>query len=169
MQTITTAQLLLEPQTVAHADPMFEVLSDPEIYRYLDDSPPASVEALRSRFARLETRMSPDGNQLWLNWVIRPQGQPPVGFVQATVAPPGTALIAYVLSSRHWGRGYASIATHAMLEHLATAYQVRRFLATVEAGNQRSIRLLEHLDFRPATEQEAAGHRLSATERMFVR
>jgi [ribosomal protein S5]-alanine N-acetyltransferase len=169
MQTLTTPQLTLEPQIAAHADAMFEVLSDPAIYPHLDDSPPVSVDRLRERYARLEARMSPDGSQRWLNWVIRPHGQSPVGFVQATIAPPGTASIAYVLSSVHWGRGYASIATRAMIEHLATAYGVHHFTATVEAENQRSIRLLEHLDFRPATAHELAGHRLSPSERLFVR
>ena len=168
MQTITTPQLTLEPQTVAHADAMFEVLSDPAIYPHLDDSPPVSVERLRERYARLESRRSPDGNQTWLNWVIRPQDQPPVGFVQATIAPRGTATIAYVLSSAHWGRGYASIATRAMIEHLATAQGVTRFIATVETANQRSIRLLGQLGFRPATAIEVAERRLSATERLFV-
>ena len=169
MQTITTSQLVLEPLTVGHAEAMFEVVVDSEIYRYLDYPPPPSVEHLRNVYARLEARRSPDGNQIWLNWVVRPHGHSPVGYVQATIVSPGSAWIAYVLSSKYWGRGYAHRATHAMLEHLTTAYGVGRYLAAVEAENQRSIRLLERLAFRPATSHEAAGHTLSVTERLFVR
>ena len=171
MQTITTAELVLEPLTVAHAQAMFEVLADPEIYHYLDYPPPPSAEHLRTVYARVEARQSPDGQQTWLNWVVRPQGGPaPVGYVQATVVSTGdVASIGYVLSSRHWGHGYAYGAVQAMLEHLPMAYGVRRFLATVEVENRRSIRLLERLAFRPATESEIAGHELSATERLFVR
>jgi ribosomal-protein-alanine N-acetyltransferase len=169
MQTLAAGQLVLEPLTAAHAEAMFEVLADADIHRYLDHPPPPSVEHLRSVYARLETRTSPDGGQGWLNWVIRPPGQPPVGFVQATVVSPSSAWVAFVLSRRHWGRGYAHMATQAMLEHLAEAYGVDRYLATVEAENQRSIRLLERLAFHPATSHEANGHSLSETERLFVR
>jgi ribosomal-protein-alanine N-acetyltransferase len=169
MQTLAAGQLVLEPLTVAHAAAMFEVLADAEIYRYLDHPPPPSLEHLRNVYAKLETRGSPDGSQVWLNWVIRLPGQPPVGYVQATVIAPGSAWVAYVLSSRQWGRGYAHTATRAMVEHLATAYGVGRYLATVEVENQRSIRLLERLAFRPATSHEANGHSLTETERLFVR
>src|SRR5664279_3530467 len=126
MQTLAAGQLVLEPLTVAHAAAMFEVLADAEIYRYLDHPPPPSLEHLRNVYAKLETRGSPDGSQVWLNWVIRLPGQPPVGYVQATVIAPGSAWVGYVLSSRQWGRGYAHTATRAMVEHLATAYGVGR-------------------------------------------
>ena len=169
MQTITAAKLVLEPLTVADADTMFGVLSDPQIYRYLDYGPPPSVEYLRDVYTKLESRKSPDGSQLWLNWVVHQQGAKPMGYVQATVFPSGTAWVAYVLSSKYWGRGYARTATQAMIEHLADAYGTTQYLATVEAENRRSIVLLERLSFLPATPLEAQYFDLSATERLFVR
>ena len=169
MNTITTTHLTLEPLVVAHADVMFEVLSDSLLYHFLDHPPPPSIEHLRSVYARLETRAPPDGAQRWLNWVIHPHGQPPIGCVQATVVSQRTAWVAYVMSSKHWGRGYATEATQAMIEHLASAYEILRYLATVEAENQRSIRLLARIGFHGATPQELVGHRLSPTERLFVR
>ncbi len=71
MQPIDTPSLRLEPQTAAHADEMFPLLADGEVYRYLDGAPPSSLDALRGRFERLETRRSPDSTELWLNWVVR--------------------------------------------------------------------------------------------------
>ncbi|HVJ60849.1 MAG TPA: GNAT family N-acetyltransferase [Burkholderiaceae bacterium] len=70
MRTLQTARLTLEPQCAAHAAAMFAVLSDPAIYEY-ENAPPASVDALRARYAFLEGRRSPDGSQQWLNWVAR--------------------------------------------------------------------------------------------------
>jgi [ribosomal protein S5]-alanine N-acetyltransferase len=169
MRTITLAELVLEPLTVADADTMFGVLSDPQIYRHLDYGPPPSVEHLRHVYAKLEPRQSPDGSQRWLNWVVYRRGAGAMGYVQATVSPTGTAWVAYVLASQYWGRGYACMATRAMIEHLADAYGTTQYLATVEADNRRSIRLLERLSFRPANLQEAQRHDLSATERLFVR
>ena len=168
MQTITTPELILEPLTVAHAEAMFEVVSDPEIYRYLDYPPPPSIEHVRNVYSQLETRKSPDGAETWLNWVVSPRGHSPVGYVQATVLPSGGAWVAYALSSRYWGRGYAHAATRAMLRHLAADYGVVRFLATVEFDNQRSIRLLERLEFRLASVTEGAEQDLTATERLYV-
>src|SRR5438105_11650934 len=73
----------LEPQLPIHAEQMFEVLSDPAIYEY-ENEPPASVDWLRARFARLESRQSPDGCEKWLNWVIRLPSSELAGYVQAT-------------------------------------------------------------------------------------
>ena len=74
-----------------------------------------------------------------------------------------------LLASRHWGQGHAHAAMQAMLGHLGQACGVGLYMATVEAGNQRSIRLLERLGFHGASAQEAEGHELSATERLFLR
>lgn len=169
MQALAAGELVLEPLLARHAEAMFEVLSDPALYSHLDYPPPPSVEHLRSVYAGLEGRKSPDGRELWLNWVVCPKGQSPIGYVQATVLPDGTAWVAYVFSSKHWGRGYATRATQALVDHLASAYGVTRYLATVEAANERSIRLLERLGFRPASPQEAERHKLSPTERLFAR
>jgi len=70
MQVIGTGSLTLEPQTAAHAEEMFAVLSDPAIYAH-ENEPPPSLEWLRARFAKLESRRSADGQQQWLNWGIR--------------------------------------------------------------------------------------------------
>jgi ribosomal-protein-alanine N-acetyltransferase len=169
VQTLTTSDLVLEPLTVAHAEAMFELLADPQIYRYLDHPPPPSVDHLRSVYAQLEARQSPDGSERWLNWVVRPHGGSPVGVVQATVGLADRAWVAFVFGSPHWGRGHAHQATQAMIEHLAAAYQVTRCMATVEADNERSVRLLGRLGFRPATPDEAASHHLTATERLYLR
>lgn len=169
MQKIVTPTLTLEPLLASHAEAMFEVLSDQAIYQYLDYPPPASAEDLRNVYARLEARRSPDGSESWLNWVIRPRDQSLVGYVQATVAPNRSAFVAYILASKYWGRGYALRAMQAMLEHLASTYNVDQYLATVEVGNRRSIRLLERLGFHLTATQDLHSHQLSATERMFVR
>src|SRR5215471_10097410 len=103
MRAIVTSGLSLEPQTAAHADEMFVVLSDPAIYEF-ENEPPASQEWLRQRFSRLESRRSSDGREQWLNWVIRLPTAELAGYVQATVRDDGCAAIAYELASAYWGR-----------------------------------------------------------------
>ena len=169
MQSIVTPALTLEPLLASHAEEMFEVLSDPAIYRFLDYTAPVSAEYLRGIYQRWEARRSPDASEAWLNWIIRLRDQSLAGYVQATVASNRSAHVAYILASKYWGRGYARLSLEAMLEHLTSAYEVDRYLATVEVENQRSIRLLERLGFHPVAPQDPLVQRLSATERMFTR
>ena len=80
--------LRLEPLAPAHAEAMFAPMSAPEIYRYTPGAPPASVAALRERYATLARGHSADGRERWLNWVVRlPVGA--VRRVRAGDAPPG--------------------------------------------------------------------------------
>jgi [ribosomal protein S5]-alanine N-acetyltransferase len=157
MRIIETARLTLEPQTVAHAQAMFAVLSDRRIYEH-ENEPPPSLEWLRARFARLESRHSPDGNEQWLNWVIRLPTCELIGYVQATVRANGAAAIAYELASAYWGRGLAYEAVQAMLAELVARYGVRAVSAVLKRENRRSLRLLERLGFlvAPAEGQQIA-------------
>jgi RimJ/RimL family protein N-acetyltransferase len=153
MRVINGIDFTLEPQTAAHAEEMFTVLSDPAIYEY-ENHPPPSVDWLRARFARLESRQSSDGRERWLNWVIRLPTHELAGYVQATLRPQGRTAIAYELSSRHWGRGLASRAVRAMMADLVAHDDVRGFCAVFKQENQRSMRLLERLGFGLASPAE---------------
>ena len=167
---LATPGLALEPLRTDHAPALFGLLRDPALYRHLDDGPPASVEALRAVYERLEAGRSPDGRQLWLNWIVRLRDGEPVGTVQATVVPAHRrAWVAYVLARSHWGRGHATQAVRAVMEHLAPHHALERFLATVELRNRRSIRVLARLGFRLATPDECEAHALSPSERLYVR
>jgi len=148
MRELRTARLTLEPQVAAHAEAMFDVLSDPAIYEY-EHEPPQSVECLRERFRILEWRRSPDGTQQWLNWVVCAKGRP-IGYVQATVFRDGRAAIAYVFASEHWGHGYASEAVAAMLDELRDHYGVTLAVAVYKAANFRSRKLLTRAGFKQA-------------------
>ncbi|MFT7462039.1 MAG: ribosomal-protein-alanine N-acetyltransferase [Pseudohongiellaceae bacterium] len=146
MNAIPSVGLTLEPQTAAHAEAMFVVLSDPALYEF-ESEPPPSIPWLAERFRQLETRRSGDGQQHWLNWVLREAGGELIGFVQATVRRDGRAQIAYMLGSTWWGKGYASRAVAAMLAELHREYAVTHPEAVFKQDNHRSRRLLERLNF----------------------
>src|SRR5215831_6222459 len=168
MRTLETARVTLEPQVAAHADEMFVVLSDPAIYTY-ENEPPQSLEWLRKRFQRLESRRSSDGTEQWLNWVVRLRTSELIGYVQATVSPRRSALIAYEFSSAWWGRGLAREATEAVIHELANHYDVVELMAIAKAANARSRRLLEHMRFLPADADVVAAHRLEPGEVLVTR
>jgi ribosomal-protein-alanine N-acetyltransferase len=168
MRVIDTGNLILEPQTTAHASEMFVVLSDPAIYEH-ENKPPPSLEWLRARFTKLETRLSPDGQEQWLNWVIRLPTSGLIGYVQATVGPAGRAGIAYELSSAYWGRGLAFEAVKAMISELVDNYGVQRISAVLKRKNLRSRRLLERLDFSLASPEEHAARKVEPGEILMCR
>lgn len=146
MNVLRTGSLVLEPQVAAHAAPLFAVLSDPALYEF-ENSPPESQAALERRFALLESRTSPSGDERWLNWVVRLASGELAGYVQATLVRDGSAHIAYVLGSRFWRRGIGGAAVRAMLDELAAAYGARRACATLKARNVRSLGFLRSLGF----------------------
>jgi ribosomal-protein-alanine N-acetyltransferase len=168
MRTLTSGILRLEPQVAAHAEAMFEVLCDPAIYEH-ENEPPASVEWLRTRFAKLETRLSADGTQQWLNWVVFLPPVAPIGYVQATVYASRRADIAYVLNSRYWGRGLATAAAKLMIAELVASYDVETLSAVLKRTNERSKRLLERNDFALASESLHLEYKAGADEVLMLR
>ena len=168
MHVIEAGSLTLEPQTAAHAEEMFAVLSDPAIYEY-ENEPPPSLEWLRVRFTQLESRRSADGQEQWLNWVIRLPTSELIGYVQATVDANGRAAIAYESSSAYWGRGLARQAVQAMISELVQRYQVRNLTAVFKRNNFRSMRLLERLGFSPASAERHRKHQVEPGELLMQR
>lgn len=168
IRVIETGSLTLEPETAAHAEEMFVILSDPAIYEY-ENEPPLSVEWLRARFTKLESRRSPDGGEQWLNWVIRLRTSELIGYVQATVHPDGRAAIAYELSSAYWGRGLARQAVQAMISELVEHYRVHSLSSALKRENSRSMRLLERLGFSPASHEQHAKHQVEPGELLMLR
>ncbi|WP_162291256.1 GNAT family N-acetyltransferase [Vogesella sp. LIG4] len=142
---------MLESQTAGHAAELFPLLADPALYAYIDQAPPASLDAFTARLRRLENRCSPDGCEQWLNWAIRLPEQGLAGYVQATVYADASADIAYVVGSRFQRRGIASEACRQMLNRLRAEHGVKRCYATVDRRNQASAALLHKLGFREAS------------------
>ena len=162
------ASLRLVPQVAAHADEMFVLLRDPALYEH-EGEPPGSLEWLRARFTKLESRRSADGSEQWLNWVVQLASGELVGYVQATVSEPGRADIAYVLGSRHWGRGLASRAVTLMIAELAEHHGVTALSAVLKRSNARSLRLLERLGFTPAPAVLEHERGIEPDERLMLR
>lgn len=157
MQTLSCGTLRLVPQTATHAAELFELLSDPRLYAF-EGEPPRSLAWWTDRLERLSERRSPDGREVWLNWVVF-RDNVLLGYVHATLfeAPDGRrcAWVAYVLGSAHWGQGLASQAVRCMERELVAAHGVQRLAAVFKRANVRSKRLLERLDYRPAPLDDA--------------
>lgn len=145
---VTTPRLLLSPLTAAHAEALFLPLQDEALYRWISSAPPASPEALRERWARSESRVSPDGSEIWLAWAAqRASDGVHVGKLDVCLDHSGVATnVGYLFFPAFWGRGLATEAVSAVVEHLM-ALGVTRFAATVTVGNRASARVLVKAGF----------------------
>ena len=173
MRTLHAGRCVLEPQVEAHAPAMFAVLCDPAIYAF-ERVPPPSVEALARGYRRLESRRSPDGQEQWLNWVVRlcdggPDDGALTGYVQATVRGDGLALVAYEFHSRFWRRGIGSTAVAAMADELVLSHGVTTLAAVLKRANYRSMGLLRRLGFTEGTAAQAAALDAEADETAMLR
>lgn len=152
-QSLSSADLILEPLQVEHAEEMAPLLDDARLHIYIGGEP-ALLGRLRDRYRRQVVGRSIDGSQLWFNWVLRRQDTGHgVGYVQATVSTENDAVIAeiaWVVASEHQGHGYARQAAAAMAKWLR------------EAGAERIIAHV-HPD-HPASIAVAAGIGMSPTE-----
>lgn len=154
-----TPRLRLEPQRAHHADGLYPLLLDARLYEHIPGEPPQSLDALRERLQRLSGRRSPDGNELWLNWVLCDvRDGSYVGRVQATVRTDVPAYLAYEVFPAHWRHGYATEGCIRMMQWLLDELQAPGFVAEVDSLNTASLRLLERLgfqrtQFRPAADQ----------------
>jgi [ribosomal protein S5]-alanine N-acetyltransferase len=149
---------------MAHAEVLFPVLSEPALYDFIDEAPPASVQALQEKLARSESRKSPDGSEHWLNWVVRSHTGHVVGYVQATVGANQDTHVAYAIGSAFWGQGLATEAVSQMLRIVAAEHNVTRFFILAERKNIRSVRVAERLGFVEVPSDEARRRSVAAAD-----
>ena len=120
-----TERLDLEPLTADHAAELAPVLDDTALHEFIGGAPlPAA--ALARRYARLAARRSPEGHQLWGNWVMRVRDTgKSVGTVQVTMPAGGPAAgpaeVAWVVGVRAQGHGYAKEAACGLVALLLEA------------------------------------------------
>jgi ribosomal-protein-alanine N-acetyltransferase len=145
---LETPRLLLEPILPAHAPILNESLQDEELYRFIPQDPPPSLEALTDRYDFLSARRSPDGREAWLNWAVRDKRSGDyVGTLEATVEEVPLAFIAYMVFAPYQRRGFAAEACWRLLEHLVDDYRVGVVAAEIDTRNTASIALVESLGF----------------------
>lgn len=157
IERLSAPPLILDPLQERHATEIFSLLHDPVLYAFVPEDPPLSLDQLLKRFRTLEGRRSPDGSQLWLNWLVRMEGAP-AGLVQATCDPERKVFIAYEVFDGFRRRGIAVSAVRLMLAHLQHHHLADLVLAYVDTRNVASIGVLGKLGFSKVRLLEGADH-----------
>ena len=149
-----TRRLDLEPLMTGHAVELAPLLDDVTLHEFTGGTP-LSAAALAARYARLAHRRSPDGSQLWGNWVMRVRATGvAVGTVQVTVpaAGPGTgpAVVAWVVAAQAQGRGYAKEAACSLVVRLQDAGWL--VVAYIHPGHRASQHVARAAGLSPSSE-----------------
>jgi RimJ/RimL family protein N-acetyltransferase len=149
---IDAGRVMLAPLTVEDAEEMAVVLADRSLYTFIGGTPPTADE-LRERYHRQVVGRSPDGSQLWRNWIVRPAGSTEaVGYMQATVTG-SSADIAWVIGTAWQGNGYATAAAAGLVDWLHE-HGVGRVHASIHPDNVASNTVARRLGLRPTDEIE---------------
>jgi RimJ/RimL family protein N-acetyltransferase len=141
---LQTSRLDLVPINREHAASMFSVLIEPALYEFIGP-PPGDIEALARKYERWETRTSPDGSEMWLNWVLRLRASGElIGHVQAglDLVQDAGADVAWIVGSLWQKRGYATEAVKTMVDWLLEL-EVPQIQASINPDNVASIKVAE--------------------------
>jgi ribosomal-protein-alanine N-acetyltransferase len=159
---LVSERLILRPHEESDADFMIELNADPAVTRFTGDGPIDRASALQL-IRDLERQFAE--RRLGRFLVLRRDTNHRIGFcgLKAT-ADPRVADLGFRFLRRCWGYGYATEAAAASVSYGFEDRGLGRITAEVEAGNQRSIRVLEKLGFR-CVGTNAAGDTLWDLER----
>jgi RimJ/RimL family protein N-acetyltransferase len=127
---------------------LFEVFGDPEVCRYWSRP---TLRALAEARALLEEIADGCKGRTLFQWGIAVrESDRVVGTCTLTSfsVEHRRAEIGFAIGRRDWGRGYASEALPALLDHAFGALDLRRLEADVDPRNAGSIRVLERLGFQ---------------------
>lgn len=147
MTILHTPRLTVRAARAADAPTFTAYRSDPEVARYQDWDMPYDAERA---LARLEAQSEVDDvvEGSWVSFAIETQGEV-IGDVVACVrAGGGIAEIGFTLAPAHHGRGYATEAAAAMVDHLFAHHGVHRIEASLDPENIASMRVLEAIGMR---------------------
>ena len=104
-----------------------------------------SLAQHRSRCRVWAERWSPDGSELWLNWVARHrENGEAIAHFQATVGRDETS-VAYLVATEFQRKGFAREGMRVVLDYLRDVLAVREVKAYIDTRNVASQRLAKAL------------------------
>ncbi|BAY72008.1 GNAT family N-acetyltransferase [Anabaena sp. FACHB-709] len=137
----------LEKVTEQHAAILYQYISDPRMYEYLEEQIPTQVEVQHNfRFAALEK--SPDNEtMIWLKWAaVNPQNQY-VGLVEIGIFDDLYAEIGFMTFVDFQRQGYATLYCLEAIAQTQKRFSLPSLHASVNEYNIASRKVLEKLGF----------------------
>ena len=144
---LTTERLVLRPAT---ADDHLVLLAHwtlPDVRRFLFDGAPLSATEVAETIEDSVRDFAAGGYGIWL---IHEHGHPELAGTAGLRPLDDTGLeIFYSLAPGSWGRGYATEAARAVLDHALGPLGLPEILAEVDEGNAASVAVVTRLGMTP--------------------
>ena len=154
---LTTRRLVLRPFTLADHDEIHAIYADPEVMRYVGAGPHATLAETAAALRTYSDVLTRRGYSFLA--VTERDGGAIVG--DAGLHPfAGTGPdveLGYTLARSAWGRGYATEAAEALVDHAFGPLGLPRVLAQVEPANVASRHVLDKLGMEERGERLAYG------------
>jgi RimJ/RimL family protein N-acetyltransferase len=148
MQRLETPSLLLEPLTRDDYPWLFVLYADPEVMRYIGTGVRGEEQSRKTLDGQLA-----QGERLGFGyWVIRDrQDRSPLGGGMLVVRQEGAPVeLGFLLERAAWGRGIASEAARALLDHALGPLGLPEVQAFTDPANEASMAVLRKAGMRDA-------------------
>jgi len=142
---LLTERLLLRTPRIEDAPAIQAIAADPRVARTTASIPHPYPENGAAQFIE-HVREVANGERRNLAIVLR-RGRDVVGMVGYEITG-SDAELAYMLSPRHWGQGYATEACRAMVAYIFEATKAAAVVARVMVDNKASESVLRKVGFR---------------------
>jgi ribosomal-protein-alanine N-acetyltransferase len=148
---LETPRLIIRPLSEEYLDDWFEMDSDPEVRKYIDQSPNQSKEEIREVLKMIQQQYLDNGIGRWA--VLDKETGEMVGWCGLKLfKEPLNGLVniyelGYRFKQKHWGKGLATESSTAILNWGFENLGVDKFYAITDPENKGSRHVLEKLGF----------------------
>jgi RimJ/RimL family protein N-acetyltransferase len=150
MLRLETPRLVLRPFQDTDLPTLFAYRSDPEVARYQTWDVPYRLDQAAEVIAEMKPRTPGTAGEWYQIAIERKLTGDHIGDCAFHIPreDPGQAEMGFTVSRTHQGQGYATEAVACLLGYLFDTLDLRRVVATCDARNVPSARLLERLGMR---------------------
>lgn len=148
---LETKRLFLRKIEDRDKDDLFEMDSDPEVHRFIENNPVQFKEEIVEVIAALNKQYIENGIARWA--VVEKQTHECIGwaglkyFRETWNHHTDFYELGYRFKKKHWGKGYATEAAEAIVDYGFETFNPNSIVAVTHTENHNSIKILEKLGF----------------------
>ena len=149
---LETERLYLREIDSQDVDDLFEMDSDPEVHKYIDNKPVKSKEQIVEIIKMLQAQYKKNGIARWA--VVDKQSGECIGwaglkyFSEPLNNHSDFYELGYRLKKKHWGKGYVTEAATSIVKYGLENLGLDSIYATAHTENDGSINVLKKLGFK---------------------
>jgi len=153
---LKTERLTLRPFTMRDLKTTHAYASDPENTPYMIHFPNKTIWETRRHLKKVVAEWKKKTQRLY-NFAVELDGTH-IGSVNIWLNDAGQGSLGWMIQKTHWGRGYATEATKAVMDFARAELNITTFTACCDHRNTASRRVMEKLGMARVRETVGRGH-----------